>query len=335
MLRAALLTLLVLLILPAAADAACRTVPTAAVYYDSPAVRVAYDGKDVVACLRATRTERVVAPEDDYLGVEITGVDGDRWLTYSTYVDDGSKGQSRPYTSDVMLDLQTGVTVSENGDEWFPGGELASRYKGLVAYYADGRSEVLDPGHHPLLDEYARHGRRIYWQSDNGRPKTALIDLPGVTPLPAGRPVRATAMAGCPARRGARLVARFRRLVVTRKGRDTRVCLKGRTTRLGDVTGVEAVSGYELAYVRPGYAGHVNAVTGVRHELPRAQGQHAARLRTVAARDRYGVLRAWSDVGPARILTTAPARSVAVSPGYVYWLAADGTPRAAKIRRNG
>lgn len=331
MLRAALLTLLILMLLPAAADAACRRAPDAAVYHDSPAVQVWYDGKGVVACLRATQTERVVLPEDDYLGVEITGVEGDRWLYYSTYVDDGSTGLSRPYTSDVMLDLVTGGSLSENGDEWVPGGELASRYKGLVAYYADGRSEVLDRGRRPDLWDFARHGRRIYWQTEKG-PKTALIDLPDAMPLPAGPPLRAASMAGCRARPGAHLVARFRRLVVTRKGHDTRVCLNGRTTRLGDASHVEPLSKNGLGYLRSGYAGHVNAATGRKRELPRARGPLTARLHTVAARDRQGVLRAWSDMGGPRIVTTAPARDVAVSRQFVFWLAADGTPRAQRVR---
>jgi hypothetical protein len=332
MLRAALLTLLILIVLPAAANAACRTAPDAAVRYESPHVQIWQDGPGLAVCDRATQAERLVRAEEDYEAIQFGGVDGgDRWLYYSTYVDDETPGAARPYSSDVLLDLVTGDTLSENGEEWVPGGELVFNKDGLVAYYIDGRREVLDPVRRPFFDDYARQGRRIYWQTAKG-PKTALLHLPDVGPRPARPLPKARRMAGCTPGRGARLVVRFRGMVVTRKGTDTRVCWKGRTTRLGDATRVEPLSGHVLAYTRPGSVGRVDAVTGRTRELPRGKGGLAAAGRTIAARDRTGVLRSWSDVGAARLLTTARATAVAVSDERVYWLAADGTPRSAAAR---
>lgn len=332
MLRAALLTLLILWVLPAAADAACRRAPDADVFYESPAVRVWYDGhKQAVACVRGTRTERVVRSDVAFFGVELRSVEDDRWLVYSTYEDDGSTGRARIYTGDFQLDLWTGNRGQLYGKAFVPGGQLVRRSAGLEVAFLDGHAEIADPEPYPDVNDFARQGRRVYWRTWRGDAKTALINLPDVAVAPAVRPLRARPMAKCKARRGARLVVRYQRLVVTRRGKDTRVCLEGRTTRLGDATDFEPVGAHALAYARPGYAGYVDAATGRKRELPRADGPLAAKGRTVAAQGRDGVLRSWSHVGRARVVTTEPATDVAVSDDAVYWLAADGTPRSKDL----
>lgn len=332
MLRAAFLTLLILWVLPAAADAACRRAPDAAVFYESSAVQVSYHGhKEAVACVRATGTERVVRSDVAFFGVELRSVEDDRWLVYSTYDDEDSTDRSRIYTGDFQLDLWTGNSRQLYGKAFVPGAQLVRRRAGLEVAFLDGRTEIADPEPYPDVDDLARQGRRVYWQTWRDDAKTALINPPDAAVAPVVPPLRARRMAKCAARRGARLVARFQRLVVTRKGKDTRVCLEGRTTRLGDVRDVRPLSARELAYIRPGRAGSVDAATGHKRELPRAGGPLVAQGRTIVAQDRHGVLRSWSRGRRPRVLTTKPATDVAVSDDFVYWLAADGTPRSKDL----
>ena len=327
MLRAALLTLLILVVLPATASAACRTAPVADVWYDSPAVQVWFDDHGVVACVRATRTEHVVRTGDEDIGVDFSEVLSERWLVTSTYTGFDSDDSSIERLSTDMLDLYTGAKLT-GGDFVVPGGFVFSGSDGLVARYTDGRTEVLDPAPGAHL---ARQGRRLYWQTAAG-PRTALLGLPDAGPALDPRPLRkARRMTRCTPKAGARLVARHRRIVITRVGKRAYVCFNGRTTALGKATRFQAINTGDIAYIRPGYTGYVDAVTGERRELPRAGGPLAADLWTIAARDRKGVLRAWGDGHRPVVLTRAPASEIAVGPYHVYWLAADGTPRVAEM----
>ncbi|RKQ92303.1 hypothetical protein C8N24_2147 [Solirubrobacter pauli] len=336
MLRAAFLTLVILLVLPAAADAACRTAPVADVWYDSPAVQVWFDDHGIVACVRATGTERVVRTGDEDVTLEFSGVYGERWLSTdrswgveeddsTRYSEDEHAGSpSTEGSSSHMLDLYTGAKLSAPSAFDVPGGQITTGPEGTVARYTDGRTQLLD------LDsgeELALQGRRLYWRTATG-PHTARLALPARGPAATPRRLRpATKMARCTPQRGARLVARHRRLVITRVARAMRVCFNGRTTALADATRVEPVFGSDVAYRRPGRVGYLDASTGKRKELPSAGGPIAADLWTIAARDRKGVLRVWGDFRRPMVITRKPATEIALSTYDVYWLAADGTPR--------
>lgn len=327
MLRAALLTLFILIVLPASASAACRTAPVRDVWYDSPAVQVWFDNHGAVACVRATGTERVVRTGDGDIGLEFHDVYGERWLRTGRYTGYESDTTSIEWLSDDMLDLWTGQTVTADGLP-VPGGYVTSGAEGIVARYTDGRTEVVDPA--PGVD-FALQGKRLYWNTAAG-PRTALLNLPDPGPR-AERPFPpARRMTRCTPRPGARLVVRFRRIVVTRKGSSAFVCFNGRTTALGNATRFQRLTSSDLAYTRPGYTGIIDAATGKRRELPRGSGPLAADLWTIAAQDRKGVLRAWGDARRPVVLSRKPASEIAVAPYAVYWLAADGTPRVAEVR---
>ena len=141
---------------------------------------------------------------------------------------------------------------------------------GIVARYFDGRTEVLDAA--PAGEDLglAFQGRRVYWQTATG-PRTALLNLPPET-APAAKPLRARKMTNCTPRRGANLVARYRRVVVTRKGKSVHVCFNKRTTPIGNATAVERVNQADVAYTRPGYVGYLDAHSGKQRELPSAGG---------------------------------------------------------------
>lgn len=327
MLRAALLTLLILIVAPASASAACRSAPVAHVWYESPAVQVWFDDHGLVACLRATGVERTVPyPADDDVRLEFTEVQGDRWVRTATYTGDDSDTTTAEYLTDDLLDLWTGKTVSAEGYA-VPGGYVTVDASGILVRYTDGRVEQLstEPG-----DEFARQGRRLYWLGKGG-PRTARLHLPAGSP-PAKQPSRrARRMARCTPRPGARLVVRFRRIVITRVGASAYVCFNGRTTAIGNAARFQRLSSGDIAYTRPGFTGSLDAVAGKRHELPRASGPLAADLWAIAARDRNGVLRAWGDARRPVVLTRKPATEIAVETHHVYWLDADGRPRHAHI----
>ena len=328
MLRAALLTLLILIVLPAGASAACRTAPVADVWYDSPAVQVWSDDDGLVACVRATGTERVVRTGDDDVSLDFGAVYGERWLSTSRYTGYDSDDSSRERLSTDMLDLWTGATLSAADPFDVPGGQVTTGPEGTVVRYADGRSEQLDT---VAGEDFALQGRRLYWRTAAG-PRTARLNLPARGPAAQRRPLRrATKMTRCTPRRGARLVARHRRVVITRVGKSTYVCFNGRTTAIGHATRVESVLVGDVAYTRPGYVGYLDAATGKKRELPSAGGPIAADLWTIAARDRKGVLRVWGDARRPVVITREPAAEIAVEAYHVYWLAADGTPRVADI----
>ncbi|RKQ92304.1 hypothetical protein C8N24_2148 [Solirubrobacter pauli] len=329
MLRAALLTLLILIVLPATASAACRTAPVADVWYDTPAVQVWAKGNGIVACVRATGVERVVRPPHSEASVSFDEVVGERWLVTRTESGYWSDNTSVETLSIDMLDLYTGDTVTD-GMFSLPGGFVVSDPSGIVAHYADGRTEVLSP---EFGDDFALHGRRLYWRTD-GKPRTVLLNLPAAGPALAPQPLqRARTMTRCAPKAGARLVARYRRVVVTRVGKAAYVCFNGRTTALGNATRFQSITTGDVAYTRPGFIGYVDASTGVKRELPRASGPLVASLWTIAARDRKGVLRAWGDARRPVVLTREPASEIAVTPFYAFWMAADGKPRVKGTTR--
>ncbi|MDA0185648.1 hypothetical protein OJ997_35410 [Solirubrobacter phytolaccae] len=328
MLRAALLTLLILIVVPATASAACRTAPVADVWYDSPAVQVWFDDNDgIVACVRATGVERVVPyPAEDDVHLEFEEVQGDRWLRTLTYKGEDSDTTTAENLTDDLMDLWTGKTLSEGGF-LVPGGYVLGDESGVRVRYTDGRTQVLsvDPG-----DDFARQGRRLYWRAKGG-PRTALLTFPSGT-APAKRPLpRARRMTRCTPRPGARLVVRFRRIVITRVGTSAYACFNGRTTALGQATGFRRLSAGDIAYTRPGFSASLDVATGVKHELPRASGPLAAELWALAARGPDGVLRVWGDARRPRVLSREPATEIAVDTYHAYWLNANGAPRHAYV----
>lgn len=327
MLRAALLTLFILIVLPATASAACRTAPVADVFYDTPAVQVWAGDEGMVACVRATAVERTVGTPDKDTGVELREVLGERWMVTTSYAGYESDTTSIETLSTDMLDLFTGQSVT-GGDFAVPGGLITSGADGVVAHYTDGRVEVIDP---VPGDDFARHGRRLYWRTGAG-PHTALLAVPDAGPALDPQPLpQARRMTRCTPRPGARLVARYRRIVITRVGKAAYVCFNGRTTAIGNATRFERINSEDIAYTRPGFTGYLDAKTGRKRELPRASGPLAAGLWTIAARDRKGVLRAWGDARRPVVLTRKPASEVAVTSDSAYWLAADGTPRVRTV----
>lgn len=330
MLRAALLTLLILIVLPAVdASAACRTAPLADVWYDTPAVQVWAGDEGMVACVRATGVERVVSATGEDVSVSFDEVLGERWLVTSAETGYESDTTSVETLSTDMLDLYTGQSVT-GGVISLPGGFLFSDKDGIVARYTDGRTEVVSA---EFGDDFALQGRRLYWRTD-GKARTALLDLPDVGPALDPQPLqRARKMTRCTPKAGARLVARYRRVVVTRVGKAAYVCFNGRTTALGNATRFQSITTGDIAYTRPGYTGYIDASTGRKRELPRASGPLAASLWTIAARDRKGVLRVWGDARRPVVLTRRPAAEVAVTNYYAYWMAADGQPRVKGINR--
>ena len=292
MLRAALLTLFILIVLPAAANAACRQAPVADVWYDTPALQVWVDEKGFVTCVRATGVEHVYRSTDPEVGA------GARARARRPLGPPGAlhglrvRRQSR--SSRLGLDLydaQTGAVVPGSG--WpVPGGYVDTGADGIVARYFDGRTEVLDPAPAGEDLNLVFQGRRVYWQTATG-PRTALLNLPQAT-APATKRLRARKMTNCTPRPGANLVARYRRIVVTRKGKSVHVCFNKRTTPIGNATAVERVNQADIAYARPGYVGYLDAHRGKQRELPSAGGPLAADAFIIAAVDRNGVLRVWN-----------------------------------------
>jgi len=330
MLRAALLTLFILIVLPAAANAACRQAPVADVWYDTPALQVWADDKGFVTCVRATGVEHVYRSTDREVGLDLERVLDDRWVRLARYTGDESDDSSIEWLGLDLYDAQTGAVVPGSG--WpVPGGYVDTGADGIVARYFDGRTEVLDPAPAGEDLNLVFQGRRVYWQTATG-PRTALLNLPQAT-APVAKPLRARKMTNCTPRPGANLVARYRRIVVTRKGKSVHVCFNKRTTPIGNATAVERVNQADVAYARPGYVGYLDAHSGKQRELPSAGGPLSADAFVIAAVDRRGVLRVWNtDRKRPQVITRAGASAVAVTSDEVFWLAADGTPRARYVR---
>lgn len=330
MLRAALLTLLILIVLPATANAACRRAPVADVWYDTPALQVWADGKGFVTCVRATGVEHVYRSTDPEVGLDLERVLDDRWVRLARYTGYESDDSSIEWLGLDLYDAQTGAVVPGSG--WpAPGGHVTTGADGIVAHFFDGRTQVLDPAPAGEDLNLVFQGRRVYWQTATG-PRTALMNLPEQA-APAAKPLRARRMTNCTPRPGANLVARYRRIVVTRKGEFVHVCFNRRTTPIGKATAVERVNQADVAYTRPGYVGYLDAHRGRKRELPSAGGALAASTFVIAAVDRNGVLRVWNvDRRRPQVITRAGASEVAVTPDAVFWLAADGTPRTKAVR---
>ena len=330
MLRAALLTLFILIVLPATANAACRQAPVADVWYDSPALQVWTDDEGFVSCVRATGVEHVYRDTDPEVRLELDRVLGDRWVRLGRYKGYDGEDCTLESLGLNLYDASTGAAVPGSG--WpVLGGHVDTGTDGIVARYFDGRTEVLDPAPASADLNLAFQGRRVYWQTATG-PRTALLTLPDEA-TPAAKPLRARKMTNCTPRPGANLVARYRRIVVTRKGKSVHVCFNKRTTPIGNATAVERINQADIAYARPGDVGYLDANSGKQRELPSAGGPLAASSFVIAAVDRNGVLRVWNvDRKRPQVITRAGASEVAVTPDEVFWLAADGTPRTKAVR---
>jgi hypothetical protein len=326
MLRAALLTLFILVVLPATASAACRTAPDADVWYDSPVLQVWEDRDGFVSCLRPTGQEFRYPHPGTLLAFDDAWED--RWLSLEPAPDwEGRGGDDLPDLG-TTYDTWTGEPAA---DGW----RLRTGRDGVVLHRADGTTQVIDPTPVTGWVDFAYHGSRVFWRTRTGA-RTAVLDVPADTAAPAARPVRARRQGKCRPRPGATLVVRHRDLVLTRKGRSVHACFGGRAASIGDARAVEHLGVDEIAYRRPGFAGTLSTYSRRKRELPSAGGRIAANWELFAAVDRTGVLRAWLDGNrrPA-VLTGAGASEVTVRGRDVFWLAPDGTARVRRMAPTG
>ncbi|MBE2316852.1 hypothetical protein DVA67_012790 [Solirubrobacter sp. CPCC 204708] len=326
MLRAALLTLLILVVLPASASAACRTAPAANVWYDSPVLQVWADGEGWASCVRPTNTEHVYRDRGDgpEARLDFGHVWGDRWITLVREKGYDSDDSSIEYLGSDTYDALTGQPAT---GRW----GVDAGPQGIVLRHGDGRTEVIDPT--PVSEELELvfQGRRLYWLTPSG-PRTALLNVPDEPAPPRAKPLRARKMTNCTPRTGANLLVRYRRIVVTRKGKSVHACFNKRVTPIGDAREFQHLGGAAIAYTRPGFAGYLDANHGPHHELPSAGGPIAATFSLLAAVDRRGVLRAWAEDRKRPVVLTRGGASDVVATHYeVFWMAPDRTPRVRKV----
>jgi hypothetical protein len=319
------------------AVAACG-VPSAQASFETPAVQYYERGRRAVACLRATGKARTLGVSaNDGMGtdesVAFNGVVGNRWAWTSVL---GSYAESFDSRVDTLTDLRTGkevtATVEEDGSSGkalaLPGALVVAGEKGVTARFTVGGTRVLSRAPASVL---AVAGARVYWRED-GAARTARLELPAAGA--SGKRPLARTVARCKPKRGARLLQRWGRFVITRAGGDTWACRGGKTRRLGDVSEFSIVGEREVAYARPGFVGVLDVVNGRRRELPSAGGALAANNLALFTGGPAGIS-AWrvSQDAPSPV-TAEPASELAVGYGettVVYWLDGAGAPHSADV----
>ena len=289
-------------------------------------------GRRLVACYRPTGQDRVVGyryagdTDEDYAVMDLLG---GRWLRVYHF----AGGDDYDLREEQLTDLRTGtkITAVESDEDVrndivaLPGALVSAGRAGVVAHFADGRTEVLDTAaahalapqrRAPVLEDRRghAHGGRL---APGGRARAAA---------PARPPHRAVHAAA-----GARLVL-IDGIMVTRQGGTTYACRKGRTRRVGAATDVAILADGRLAYTRRGFTGVLEIATGMRRELP-SNGPIARDAWMFAAGDATGV-RMWDDARrKPRLVAAGPAAEVAVAygTGVVYWLDPAGTPQTRTL----
>jgi hypothetical protein len=342
MIRLLPLALLLLLLIPSGAEAACG-VPAARAVYETPSVQAYASKQKLIACYRATgKAVRIGENSDDGMGTDtnytVVNVLGGRWaqvLFYASAAESSDVVQytvvdlrTRRYATANVLDEET-----DNDAVVVQGAVVTAGDGGVVADFTDGRREVLsrDPG-----ASVAASGARIYWRDEAaGATHTATLVLPAAD---AARALpRARTIGRCKPRPGARLVVRDANLVVTRAGGAVWACRRGKTRRVGAGTDASILSDREVAYTRPGFAGVLDVANGKRRELPSDPGPVAASPWSLVAAAADGV-RAWTAGRSAStVLAPVVGREVAAAVDddnetVAYWLDAGGVAQSAVVK---
>jgi hypothetical protein len=247
-------TLVILAVMPARADAACG-VPAARAEFETPELQVYARGTGLRACLRATGRDRLIGSHyddgDTYEVDTVSAVFGGRyvWTTFG-----GFYGESADVRQETMTDLRTGqhVTVRTQDEEVFgvdvvaAGGVLVTDAGGgITALYTDGRKVRLSED--PAAIALGIAGARVYWKT-GAQAHTAVLDLPPGDPA-RPRPLART-IGRCKPHKGARLVARSPRIVVTSAGTYVWLCRAGKTRRLRHVSDMAIEADESVRYRR-------------------------------------------------------------------------------------
>jgi hypothetical protein len=328
MIRALLLAAALVLVLPAAANAACGVPPGDAVY-ETPAVQIYAKGKRLVACHRATGRSQGVGERADHTVVEVLG---NRYVHTRFYA---SAAESADMQMDSIFDLRTdGSTtapvLSEEIDNQvvaLPGAVVTAGEDGVIARYTDGRGyEVISA---TAADTVAAAGPRLYWRDAAGA-HTQVLQLPASDTAP-GLP-RARTIGRCTPRPGARLILRDASIVLTRQGGATWACRRGKTRRVSAGREASILGDRFVAYARPGYTGILDVANGRRRELP---GPGATSAWALVAATPGGVSTWVYGAKAPKRLAAEPAREVAIGETAIapvaFWLDPSGNPRSAAI----
>jgi hypothetical protein len=341
--RLVVVAIVAVLLLPARAEAACG-VPAPRAEYETPDVQVYARKGKLVACHRATGKARVVGVRaNDGMGTDeytaVIGSIGGRWLWTSFLA---SFAESADVRIDTLTDLRSGKKVTatisdEDTDDQvvaLPGALVVAGPGGVRAQFTDGRKQVLGPEPATAL---AASGARVYWRVD-GTVRTSVLTLPAADA--AARAPLARTIGRCRPKPGARL--RIRDAggpVVSRAAGATWACLpsRGKTRRIaiGALSELSVLSGREVAYARPGFAGVFDVADGTRRELESGGGPLAVTSVSLAAAGPGG-LRSWGyRQKAATLLSPEPATEVAIGDSeterVAYWLDATGAARFTVI----
>ncbi|HEY6889892.1 MAG TPA: hypothetical protein VI300_18975, partial [Solirubrobacter sp.] len=244
---------LLLLLVPATAQAACG-VPAARAEYETPAVQVYTRQHQLIACFRATGKAWIVGQSsNDGMGTDesgaILGFIGGRWLHTSLFA---SAAESSDVRIDSLIDLRENRKVSatvldeDNDNEVvaLAGALVSAGETGVVARFTGGRRQVLGT---VAATGLAASGARVYWR-EAGATRTALLDLPAADR--ARMAPRARTIGRCKPRAGAKLLLHDAHIVLTRAGGATWACRRGTTRRLGVTAEASILSDRKVAYVR-------------------------------------------------------------------------------------
>jgi hypothetical protein len=339
MIRLLSLALLLLLLVPSGAEAACGVPATRAVY-ETPSVQVYAKKQKLIACYRATgKSIGVGESSNDGIGTDesytVVDVLGGRWMHVMFYA---SAAESSDVRQDSVVDLRKDQAATANvlDDETnnevvvLRGAVVTAGEDGVIARFTDGRREALSMAFGTAL---ASSDSRVYWRDEVGAAHTAVLALPAADPA---RPLpRARTIGRCKPRPGAKLLLRDANVVLTRAGGATWACRRGKSRRLGVTSQASILDDRKVAYVRAGAVGVLDVANGKYRELQSEGGAVAASEWGLLA-GTPGGLRLWgANRAAPEVIAAEPAGEVALgaadAQAFAYWMDAGGTAQSKPI----